>query len=213
MSSSVLAAKQEDARLGRTTGKALAERLRRWGRDFIENRTIPHFGANPGRKGCLDDEDTTLKILAHLRTLGPYFTAQDIVDFTGTPEMLRHLNRSRPVSHAAAVGWLERHGFGFKQDPRGQYHDGHEDPAQVQYRNHVYIPEIQKYARRMRKWEGGELVDPTGLAKGEKIVVLWFHDESTFYAHDRRKMRWVREGEKPTPYAKGEGHSLMVADF
>ncbi|KAI5823131.1 hypothetical protein K523DRAFT_287162, partial [Schizophyllum commune Tattone D] len=90
---------------------------------------------------------------------------------------------------------------------------GHEDPAQVQYRNNVYIPEVQKYARRMRRLEDGELVDPPDLEAGEKIAVLWFHDESTFYAHDRRKKRWVREGETPIPYAKGEGVSLMVADF
>ena len=34
-----------------------------------------------------------------------------------------------------------------------------------------------------------------------------------FYAHDRRKRRWIHKDEKAKPYAKGEGHSLMVADF
>ena len=42
---------------------------------------------------------------------------------------------------------------------------------------------------------------------------MWFHDESTFYAHDRRQKRWVHKGEKNTPQPKGEGLSLMVADF
>lgn len=44
-------------------------------------------------------------------------------------------------------------------------------------------------------------------------MVTWFHDESTFYAHDRRRKRWIKKGETPVPYAKGEGISLMVADF
>ncbi|KAL1700564.1 hypothetical protein EV121DRAFT_283299 [Schizophyllum commune] len=127
--------------------------------------------------------------------------------------MLRRLDRSKPIKLSTAIEWLKRHGFGFDEDPRGLFHDGHEDPAQVQYRNDVYIPEVQKYARRMRRLEDGELVDPPDLEAGEKIAVLWFHDESTFYAHDRRKKRWVREGETPIPYAKGEGVSLMVADF
>ncbi|KAL1755032.1 hypothetical protein FB107DRAFT_214422, partial [Schizophyllum commune] len=187
--------------------------MRKWAREYIASRTLPHFGSNPGLKSCLDDEDVTQDIIAYLRTKGRYFTAQDIVDFVSTPDMLRRLDRSKPIKLSTAIEWLKRHGFGFDKDPRGLFHDGHEDPAQVQYRNDVYIPEVQKYARRMRRLEDGELVDPPDLEAGEKIAVLWFHDESTFYAHDRRKKRWVREGETPIPYAKGEGVSLMVADF
>jgi hypothetical protein len=44
-------------------------------------------------------------------------------------------------------------------------------------------------------------------------VIVWFHDESTFYAHDQQKKCWVHESEKAVPQAKGEGTSLMVADF
>ncbi|KAG1888983.1 uncharacterized protein F5891DRAFT_1216029 [Suillus fuscotomentosus] len=44
-------------------------------------------------------------------------------------------------------------------------------------------------------------------------VVHWFHDESMFYAHDRRKQRWVHINESAVPLPKGEGASLMVADF
>jgi hypothetical protein len=44
-------------------------------------------------------------------------------------------------------------------------------------------------------------------------VVVWYHDESTFYANDRRQIRWVWAGETPKPVPKGEGASLMVADF
>lgn len=33
-----------------------------------------------------------------------------------------------------------------------------------------------------------------------QIVVIWRHDESTFYANERRKIRWVHESEPATPY-------------
>lgn len=44
-------------------------------------------------------------------------------------------------------------------------------------------------------------------------VVYWFHDESVFYANDRQKTRWVHKSGKAVPHAKGEGASLMAADF
>lgn len=44
-------------------------------------------------------------------------------------------------------------------------------------------------------------------------LVVWFHDESIFYANDRRKKRWVHKSEKAVLCVKGEGASLMVADF
>ncbi|KAL5633413.1 hypothetical protein ACGC1H_003789 [Rhizoctonia solani] len=37
--------------------------------------------------------------------------------------------------------------------------------------------------------------------------------ESTFYAHDRRLTRWIHEQETARLFKKGEGVSLMVADF
>jgi hypothetical protein len=51
---------------------------------------------------------------------------------------------------------------------------------------------------------------PTGAGKR---VIAWFHDESVFYAHDRRKKGWYHKDGSAKPYAKGEGASLMVADF
>lgn len=44
-------------------------------------------------------------------------------------------------------------------------------------------------------------------------VIIWTHDESTFYAYDRRLIRWVHKTEKAVPRTKGDGASLMVADF
>ena len=42
---------------------------------------------------------------------------------------------------------------------------------------------------------------------------MWFHDDSTFYANDWCFSHWIHKGEKPKPYAKGEGASEMMVDL
>jgi hypothetical protein len=54
-------------------------------------------------------------------------------------------------------------------------------------------------------------VDDT-LASGHTLVI-WFHDESMFYVNDQQIVHWVHMGDKTVPQAKGEGASLMVANF
>jgi hypothetical protein len=61
----------------------------------------------------------------------------------------------------------------------------------------------------MHDWSKG-LPDPL---PHERKTVVWFHDESTFYANDQQVARWVHGGEDPKPYAKGEGALQMVADL
>ena len=47
----------------------------------------------------------------------------------------------------------------------------------------------------------------------QRRVICWFHDESVFYAHDRRKKEWMYKDATAKPYAKGDVASLMVSDF
>ncbi|KAF7300228.1 hypothetical protein MKEN_01346700 [Mycena kentingensis (nom. inval.)] len=44
-------------------------------------------------------------------------------------------------------------------------------------------------------------------------VVIWYHDESIFYAHDRRRKSWFHKDAAAVPYRKGDGASYMVADY
>ncbi|KIM85636.1 hypothetical protein PILCRDRAFT_86838 [Piloderma croceum F 1598] len=46
-----------------------------------------------------------------------------------------------------------------------------------------------------------------------QTTVVWFHDESTFYANDQKVKQWVHVNETAKPYAKGEGPSQMVANM
>ncbi|ETW84843.1 hypothetical protein HETIRDRAFT_313449 [Heterobasidion irregulare TC 32-1] len=52
-----------------------------------------------------------------------------------------------------------------------------------------------------------------GPCPQEHCTVIWYHDESTFYANNRQHVHWVHTGENAVPQSKGEGTSLIVADF
>jgi hypothetical protein len=43
--------------------------------------------------------------------------------------------------------------------------------------------------------------------------VIWYHDESIFYAHDRRRKTWYHKDADAIPYKKGDSVSYMVADY
>ncbi|KAI6106271.1 hypothetical protein EDD16DRAFT_1524069 [Pisolithus croceorrhizus] len=68
----------------------------------------------------------------------------------------------------------------------------------------------------MWRWSmiGGELVEEQAQDEdSQSHIVAWFHDESTFYAHDHHRKKWVHGSETPMPQPKGEGSLLMAADF
>ena len=63
----------------------------------------------------------------------------------------------------------------------------------------------------MASWDE-KLVESVLSGSGRRVIT-WFHDESIFYVHDRRKKGWYHKDATAKPYTKGEGSSLMVADF
>ncbi|EJF65542.1 hypothetical protein DICSQDRAFT_51379, partial [Dichomitus squalens LYAD-421 SS1] len=84
------------------------------------------------------------------------------------------------------------------------------------YRQSKFLPAIADYDYSARQWnrDGTEVPIPEDSPRPHnRRVVYWHHDESVFYAHDRRTQRWVHKSEKAVPRVKGEGASLMVADF
>ena len=89
--------------------------------------------------------------------------------------------------------------------------DGHEREDVVKYRQQVFLPQMMEYSLRMRRWiedHGWDIPPEVTCA-----LVVWYHDESTFFANDRHINCWVPPGASARPYAKGEGASLMIAHF
>lgn len=193
-------------------GKKKAKELRKWLRLFIEDREeVPSCNWSTSGRSLIDDEDFAQEIHAHLQTLGPYVAAEAIVQFINTPEMLERLHRKKTISLTTAQRWMKKMDYRWTVNPKGQYVDGHERKDVVNYRNNVFLPSLVKLEERTRKFGSEDMSD--SLAPDLRRVVVWYHDESTFYANDRRRTRWVHKSETAKPYAKGEGHSLMAAHF
>lgn len=190
-----------------------ARQTRRWIRHFQTTNELPKNIYGIWNGSVIEDEDFSEAIREHLRTKGKYVKAGDIIDFFGTPDANKfsHL-LTKPPCLRTAQRWMEKMGYTWMKERRGQFADGHERDDVVEYRMKHYVPEWIKMERRMRSWIDGQEIPPE-LKEGERVLVVWFHDESTFYAHDRRLTRWVHEGETSAIYKKGEGISIMVADF
>ena len=97
--------------------------------------------------------------------------------------------------------------------PNGMYIDGHEREDVVAYRS-WFLAEYEKLERRMRRYDRDGKIDKLPeLQEGERVIREVTHDESTFYANDRRKQGYWHPEEARKPVQKHEGVSIMVADF
>ncbi|KAE9389761.1 hypothetical protein BT96DRAFT_754884, partial [Gymnopus androsaceus JB14] len=112
--------------------------------------------------------------------------------------------------------------YGTNKRTQGQYVDGHEREDVVWYRQKVFIPHIQSLYDRMKMFDkdGKEVREaepdytlPNFTFNPAPRIVIWYHDESIFYAHDRRRRAWYHKDGPIKPYRKGEGLSLMIVDF
>ncbi|TFK39602.1 hypothetical protein BDQ12DRAFT_722440 [Crucibulum laeve] len=152
---------------------------------------IPENLYGTWNKSAIDDEDIAQEINLHLQSLGKDITADHIVKFVARPEMLAQLGRKKTIL---------------------QYADGHERSDVINYQQNEFLPAWQRLDKWTQKWTSVDFMHD-GTASIGNPVVIWYHDESTFYANDHHRKRWVHKTEKAVPYAKGEGASMMVADF
>lgn len=200
-------------------GAARAKLLRAWTRAFIADRHALPYSAyvNGNWNQCLLDQRPELReaLNAHLSSIGKHVCAIDIVDFMSKPETLKEFDLEKGIKISTAHHWMRRLAYRWTKVPTGQFVDGHEREDVVAYRRDVFLPAMAQYDFEIRQWtsNGEEVSPPHPPEHPELRTVIWYHDESTFYAHDRRLVRWVHETEDPVPRAKGEGVSLMVADF
>ncbi|KAH9924420.1 uncharacterized protein B0H18DRAFT_1119954 [Fomitopsis serialis] len=207
ISASLQVAKAEGA------GPWHARVLRRRTQAYIRDRqNLPHNLYGTWARSQLDNEDFREEIFLHLQSIGEYVKAEDLVHYLDQPDVKERYGTKKTISLATAQRWMKRLGYRWMLTPRGQYVDGHERDDVVAYRQGKFLPRWAELEPRLREWKSDGTED-TGPFPQNRRTVVWFHDESTFYAHDRRKQRWVHKTEKAKPYQKGEGASLMVADF
>jgi hypothetical protein len=206
------------------SGKAQARCVCTWIHNFIQFERLPQHGYRGNPESILLDEDLAagLKLfLLNRRQNGDWIRASDVNEYLATPEV-QNAHGEIKISERTARRWLNRMEWRFKKTPKGMYIDGHERPDVVAYRTAFVRRWFRLYEPRMHHYDNnGELinheVDETSSCVDDQIdsqeLILVTHDESTFYAQDRRPDRWIAPGEKPEPQRKGEGASLMVSDF
>jgi hypothetical protein len=157
----------------------------------------------------------------HLQSIGKYVTANHIVRYLNEPDVQKRWKIKKMISLATAQRWMHRMGYRWTKQPSGQFVDGHEREDVVAYRQNVFLPAMAELESKIRTWNNGLTEEfkpwPHDIDDGPRPfqdrTVVWYHDESTFYANDRRNVGWVHKDAKAVPRAKGEGPSLMVADF
>jgi transposase len=101
-------------------------------------------------------------------------------------------------------------GYRWASPKKGQYADGHERADVVWYHDQKFLPQWREIRSRMKTWTNNNI--PEYSPEGRRMIA-WFHDETIFYAHDRRRKSWHHKDTSVKPYTKGDGASLMVADF
>ena len=206
----------ESVALSEGRSKRYGRELRRWCQDFIsDNQVLPHGMNSVWRTSALHaDEDLKLSIITHLQSLGKYFSANDLLEYLNTPDVLDRLGRAKKLSLRTAQRWLKILGFRWKKEEKGMYSDGHERKDVVDFRQNVFLPKYAEFHRRAATYDDeGKEVEGSSVTNNERCVMLHHHDETVFYGNDRRGVRWIHNSETSKPYAKGEGQSLMVADF
>ncbi|KAI0371845.1 hypothetical protein BV20DRAFT_941233 [Pilatotrama ljubarskyi] len=204
-------------------GPAFARSLRAWTREFLADRhALPTDVEHTWSQSILEQKPGLKEaISAHLQTLRNFVRALDIVHFTSEPATLLRFGLAKPVSLATAQCWMHALEHRWTKGPNGQFVDGHERKDVVGYRQQSFLPAMAEYDQYARQWDkdGQEVPatpqtgDSAASHPSRKHVVYWWHNESTFYAHDQHTQRWVHKREKATPRRKGEGASLMAADF
>jgi hypothetical protein len=197
-------------------GTCMSRKVREWSKAYIldhENLPSSKYGGT-WTKSRIDDEDLKEELLTHLQSLGKYVSASAIVNYLKCPDVQRRYKLTKTITLSTAERWMGSCGFRWTVARGGQCVDGHEREDIVNYRQNIFLPAWYALDSKLRRWKlvDGKLVEEDEN-NSERCTVIWFHDESTFYAHDRRKKRWVHSNEKATPQPKGEGISLMVADF
>ncbi|OBZ62739.1 hypothetical protein A0H81_15008 [Grifola frondosa] len=193
----------------------IAKQIRKWTRSFIADREdLPLNLYGAWNTSLLDKGELAKEIHAHLQGIGRYVKAQDIVVFLDIPEIKEKYALKHTISLATARRWMFMMDYRWCKGPSGQYVDGHEREDVVAYRQTTFLPSLAELEWNVHMWEDGLEEIATDAPRPRNCpTVIWWHDESTFYANDHRNVYWAHKDEKAIPRPKGEGASLMVVDF
>ncbi|KAB5588529.1 hypothetical protein CTheo_8030 [Ceratobasidium theobromae] len=90
--------------------------------------------------------------------------------------------------------------------------DEHEREDVVEYRQNTCLKKWKEMEPRMQSYARVEF-EYTYMDPIIRRIVVWYHDECTFSAHNKRLLLWILLSASPEPSKKGEGRALMVSDL
>ncbi|KAJ7658886.1 hypothetical protein B0H17DRAFT_1213092 [Mycena rosella] len=201
------------ASIGLGRGRHCMRTLCKLARQYIHDRSL--LLVNPygdWKESLLADEDIATDINLYLQESGNDITAEKVSKYLARPEVMEKHGITKTISIRTARRYLNALGYRYHQPKKGQYSDGHERPDVVYERDKVYIPAIRSLERRMHRWSKDNEPEYGPRMPGRRVI-LWNHDESVFYAHERKRKNWYHKDAAAKLHQKGDGHSLMVADF
>ena len=134
------------------------------------------------------DKTFSQEVHTHLQSVGKHFQAMDLVDFLDTQEMWAKTGNKRRINVTRAQRWMKKIDYWWTLDPGGQCVDGHKRGDIVAYRQHVFLPAWKQAQLRSRDLSQENAMDQLPPEPQEHWVVVWYHDESMFYANDRCKL-------------------------
>ncbi|KAF8222320.1 hypothetical protein L208DRAFT_1323264 [Tricholoma matsutake] len=193
-------------------GRYCAHQLTKLLRQFIEDRTI--LPVNPygnWNESMLVDEDLASDINLYLQELGNNISGNKVVEFLSRPDVKEKHGITKSISERTACRYLNTLGYRWATPKKGQYADSHERADVVWYRDQKFLPQWREIKSQMKTWTKDNLPDyspETGCR-----IIAWFHNETIFYAHDRRRKSWCHKDAPAKHYAKGNSASLIVANF
>jgi len=125
-----------------------------------------------------------------------------------------HMRALQGVSLRTAQHRLHYEGFCFTEHWKVLYFDGHKWLDVVEYRQNVFIPQMNQHCLRIVEYVVGDV----GIEKDKPVqnyvecrLVLVSHDESMTQANDGKKKSWVHEN-KHALKKKGAGRGIHQSD-
>jgi hypothetical protein len=113
------------------------------------------------------------------------------------------------INMDTARRWLLKDfGWVMSRNRKGIYHDGHEREDVVRYRKE-FLERMLDIERRMTKEKG---ILPPDLSEGERPLIFYTHDESTFEGIDQPKYVY-HPPNRPPLYKKSSRLPIMVSEF
>ncbi|KAJ3810916.1 hypothetical protein F5876DRAFT_22197, partial [Lentinula aff. lateritia] len=194
-------------------GTYCARQLRNLARAYIlDRKVLPNNPYGRWSTCMLADEDLVNEISLYLQELGNKITAEKLVHYLARPDVMERHSIDKRISVCTARRYLNTLNYRFEQPKKGQYKDGHERPDVVKDCDKQFIPKMHHLLLRAQMYDQDGLPLPPPLFEG-KPVVIWYHDESIFYAHDRRRKAWYPKDCTAKLQSKGDGAPFMIADY